>query len=386
VLRNLPRLLVKLLLTLYISDIIITLNFTVFAQVVVRGAGRSSDVLYARRRNTQPTLCTLCSPVDPVTLCICNTRCLAGFEGRCTALLLSVRNVCVGIGNPTYAVWTYTVNVFIKHFRRKARAFRDGDVIMFVGSFVRLSRTRWWATQVNSGVGCLSCWLVGPQCTIIIINNTYNRLGVLQDRAIVKAGLGISEDRARFLAVVSFHSGDPLHALPIAACGLRLDDEAVRVAVGLRLGINVCSTHLPLWRRGGCARTSVFDMKTCPGAHSQTPGTQWFGDNGLCIGKHPCHQGISWVVEVRRLVSVRTAHFWSHGSPGSHWCGISLSHTRSLLRTQALRLVKPVLQLSWQPTGSLLNMQTSLNLNFFSLSPWRLWVQWTPPRSHSFQT
>jgi len=65
----------------------------------------------------------------------------------------------------------------------------------------------------------------------------------LQDRAIVEAGLRNSEDRARFLAAASPHSGDWLRALPIAACGLRLDDEAARVAVGLRLGINLCVPH-----------------------------------------------------------------------------------------------------------------------------------------------
>ena len=39
------------------------------------------------------------------------------------------------------------------------------------------------------------------------------------------------------------HSGDWLHALPISSCGLRLDDEAVRVAVGLRLGARLCEPH-----------------------------------------------------------------------------------------------------------------------------------------------
>jgi len=32
-------------------------------------------------------------------------------------------------------------------------------------------------------------------------------------------------------------------ALPIAACGLALDNEAVRVAVGLRLGLALCTPH-----------------------------------------------------------------------------------------------------------------------------------------------
>jgi len=39
------------------------------------------------------------------------------------------------------------------------------------------------------------------------------------------------------------HSGDWLLALPIANCGLRLDDEAVRVAVGMRLGFSLCVPH-----------------------------------------------------------------------------------------------------------------------------------------------
>jgi len=34
-----------------------------------------------------------------------------------------------------------------------------------------------------------------------------------------------------------------LFAIPIASCGLRLDDEAVRVAVGLRLGLDLCVPH-----------------------------------------------------------------------------------------------------------------------------------------------
>ena len=49
--------------------------------------------------------------------------------------------------------------------------------------------------------------------------------------------------RARLLAAAAPHSGDWLHALPIASCGLHLDDDAVRVAVGLRLGCALCQAH-----------------------------------------------------------------------------------------------------------------------------------------------
>ena len=41
-----------------------------------------------------------------------------------------------------------------------------------------------------------------------------------------------ASDRARLLAVSAPRSGDWLHALPIASCGLFLEDEAISVAVG----------------------------------------------------------------------------------------------------------------------------------------------------------
>ena len=47
-------------------------------------------------------------------------------------------------------------------------------------------------------------------------------------------------DKARLLAAASPHSGDWLQAPPITAVGLRLSDEAARVAVTHRLG---CKAH-----------------------------------------------------------------------------------------------------------------------------------------------
>jgi hypothetical protein len=49
--------------------------------------------------------------------------------------------------------------------------------------------------------------------------------------------------RARLLAASAAHSGDWLSAMPISACGLRLTDEAVRVAVGMRLGTELGQVH-----------------------------------------------------------------------------------------------------------------------------------------------
>jgi hypothetical protein len=42
--------------------------------------------------------------------------------------------------------------------------------------------------------------------------------------------------RARLKAGAAPHASDWLFALPITSCGLTLEDEALRVAVGLRLG------------------------------------------------------------------------------------------------------------------------------------------------------
>ena len=50
-------------------------------------------------------------------------------------------------------------------------------------------------------------------------------------------------NRARLLAASAPHSVDWLHVLPIASCGLRLGNNAIRVAVGLRLGANLCDPH-----------------------------------------------------------------------------------------------------------------------------------------------
>ena len=65
-------------------------------------------------------------------------------------------------------------------------------------------------------------------------------------------------DKGRLLAASSKHSGDWLHAIPISSYGLRLDDEVVKIAIGLRLGINICELHV-------CICGSVVDVR---GSHA----------------------------------------------------------------------------------------------------------------------
>ena len=50
-------------------------------------------------------------------------------------------------------------------------------------------------------------------------------------------------DIALLFSVTSHHRSDWLHALPLSGCGLRLDDRAIRIAVGLRLGANIYEPH-----------------------------------------------------------------------------------------------------------------------------------------------
>ena len=66
---------------------------------------------------------------------------------------------------------------------------------------------------------------------------------VVVNKALVEATLNFLYSRALFLAVCCQHSGDWLFALPIASCGLKMNDEALKVAVGLRLGLDLCVPH-----------------------------------------------------------------------------------------------------------------------------------------------
>ena len=49
------------------------------------------------------------------------------------------------------------------------------------------------------------------------------------------------QDKARLLSITSEHASDYLNALPCSSLGLKLDKNQLRIAIGLRLGVPICS-------------------------------------------------------------------------------------------------------------------------------------------------
>ena len=86
----------------------------------------------------------------------------------------------------------------------------------------------------------LSTWSSYPPDTLLGKQSFWDRPGLLADRAIIESTLVEPSQRVRFLAAQAPHSGDWLLGLPIANCGLHLANEAVRVAIGMWLGLSLC--------------------------------------------------------------------------------------------------------------------------------------------------
>ena len=82
-----------------------------------------------------------------------------------------------------------------------------------------------------------------PQAEAASKQASWNLPMVEAEKDLVWASCTSAREKASFLAACAPHSGDWLKALPIAACGMRLDDKAFRLGVALRLGLQVCEPH-----------------------------------------------------------------------------------------------------------------------------------------------
>ena len=79
-----------------------------------------------------------------------------------------------------------------------------------------------------------------PAHDAVVSQRAWDMPAVARDWLSVWQSASTDTDKARLTAIRAQHSSDWLFVLPISACGLRLGDEAIRVAVCLRLGLNIC--------------------------------------------------------------------------------------------------------------------------------------------------
>ena len=95
----------------------------------------------------------------------------------------------------------------------------------------------------------LSLWSVGHQVTPPLHPASFSQKAwdFPRVQAVAQDLLNSAPDavtRARLLATSTPDSGAWLNAFPLTSVGLRMDNDTVRIAVGLRLGIPLCHPHL----------------------------------------------------------------------------------------------------------------------------------------------
>ena len=106
-------------------------------------------------------------------------------------------------------------------------------------------------SQRSLTIGLYMLVQVGPNCTQLIApedssikQRTWDAPAVTRDWHCIWNHATCDLDKARLMVIKSPHSSDWLFALPVSACGHRLSDEAIRIAVRLRLGLNLCEPHI----------------------------------------------------------------------------------------------------------------------------------------------
>ena len=97
--------------------------------------------------------------------------------------------------------------------------------------------------------------------------------------------------KARLLAVSCAESGAWLNALPLSSIGLRMDDDVVRIAVGLRLGLPLCSAHTCSGCGGDVLEDGIHGLscRYSRGRHSRHAALNDIVKRSLDAAKIPSH-------------------------------------------------------------------------------------------------
>ena len=107
-----------------------------------------------------------------------------------------------------------------------------------------------------------------PAAEVQHIQKAWDGSVVANHRSLLLTRAVSDVDTARLLAASSPHSVDWLHAPPITAVGMRLSDEAIRVAVAHRLGCKACEPHTCVCGKPVDAR-GLLGLSCCKSAPRQ---------------------------------------------------------------------------------------------------------------------
>ena len=73
--------------------------------------------------------------------------------------------------------------------------------------------------------------------------SSWDKASIQKSKQIRQEGVKTQVDRARLLAASEPGNGDCLKAYPFISCGRRIDNEVLRIAVELQLGLPHCEEH-----------------------------------------------------------------------------------------------------------------------------------------------
>src|SRR6218665_3748134 len=102
---------------------------------------------------------------------------------------------------------------------------------------------RWLHPVHDRSFECTAGHLANHNVPSTVRQSAWDRPLIEKDKAEIDLAAVGFVDRARIAAISSPHPADWMMALPVAVCGLALNNEAVRVAVILRLGLALCASH-----------------------------------------------------------------------------------------------------------------------------------------------